>query len=92
MLELISAVLYFYTHGKIKASYWSEYQSKLIVDIATGETPDPIKELKGKNPASVELGRLSGLKGGKERVANLSAKKRSEISKKAAKMRWREIG
>lgn len=63
-------------------------KAKLIVDIATGETPDPIKDLKGKNPAAVELGRLGGLKGGKARAAKLSAKKRSEIAKKAAKTRW----
>jgi len=63
-------------------------KAKLIVDIATGENPDPIKDLKGKNPAAVELGRLGGLKGGKARAAKLSAKKRSEIAKKAAQKRW----
>ncbi len=41
-----------------------------------------------KNPAAVALGRLGGLKGGKARAANLSAKKRAEIAKKAAKARW----
>jgi hypothetical protein len=34
------------------------------------------------------LGRLGGLKGGKARAANLSAKKRKEIAKKAADARW----
>ncbi|UVT20102.1 MAG: hypothetical protein H8K03_20375 [Nitrospira sp.] len=42
-----------------------------------------------KNPAAVALGRLGGLKGGKARAAKLSAKKRSEIAKKAAQTRWR---
>jgi hypothetical protein len=42
-----------------------------------------------KNPAAVALGRLGGLKGGKARAASLTAKKRSEIAKKAAVSRWK---
>lgn len=42
----------------------------------------------GKNPAAVALGRLGGLKGGKARAESLSAKRRKEIAKKAAKSRW----
>ena len=42
-----------------------------------------------KNPAAVALGRLGGLKGGKARAEKLSAKKRAEIAKKAALVRWR---
>ncbi len=61
-----------------------------IVQEATQEikqepTPTPAKE---KNPAAVVLGRLGGLKGGKARAEKLSAKKRKEIAKKAAKVRW----
>lgn len=41
-----------------------------------------------KNPAAVTLGRLGGLKGGKARAEKLSAKKRSQIARKAAKARW----
>jgi len=41
-----------------------------------------------KNAAAVALGRLGGLKGGKARAEALSPKKRSEIAKKAAKVRW----
>ena len=41
-----------------------------------------------KNPAAVALGRLGGLKGGKARAESLTAKKRSEIAKKAAAARW----
>jgi hypothetical protein len=44
-----------------------------------------------KNPAAVALGRLGGLKGGFARAANLSAKRRREISIKAAKSRWKKI-
>jgi hypothetical protein len=43
-----------------------------------------------KNPAAVALGRLGGLKGGKARAEKLSAKKRSEIAKKAATARWKK--
>lgn len=59
-----------------------------IVEEATKEpTEKPIKE---KNLAAVALGRLGGLKGGKARAEKLSAKKRKEIAKKAAKARWRK--
>lgn len=54
-----------------------------ILKTATGE--EPARE---KNPAAVALGRLGGLKGGKARAEKLSAKKRSNIAKKAAQARW----
>jgi hypothetical protein len=41
-----------------------------------------------KNPAAVALGKLGGSKGGKIRAAKLSAKRRSEIARKAARARW----
>ena len=41
-----------------------------------------------KNPAAVALGRLGGLKGGKARAEKLSARRRSQIAKKAAEARW----
>jgi len=40
----------------------------------------------GKNAAAVALGRM----GGKARAAGMTAKKRSEIAKKAAKSRWKK--
>lgn len=52
--------------------------------------PDPAGDTSGKNPAAVALGRLGGLKGGKARAESLSAKKRSEIAKKAAAARWKK--
>lgn len=59
-------------------------KAKSIVDIATGEdTPTT-----GKNPAAVALGKLGGLKGGPARAKALTAKKRTEIAKKAAAKRW----
>lgn len=41
-----------------------------------------------KNPAAVALGKLGGSKGGKIRAQRLSAKRRSEIARKAARKRW----
>lgn len=41
-----------------------------------------------KNPAAVALGRLGGLKGGRARMEKLSAKRRVEIARDAAKARW----
>ncbi len=45
---------------------------------------------KKKNPAAVALGKLGGSKGGKIRAQKLSAKRRSEIARKAALTRWRK--
>ena len=64
-------------------------RAKLIVDIATGQVEDKDPD-EGKNPAAVELGRLGGKKGGKARAANLSARRRAEIAKKAAAARWKK--
>lgn len=73
--------------AKIKRPTDTNQRAKSIVDIATGENEDTA-DLKGKNPAAVELGRLGGQKGGKARAASLTSKKRSEIAKKAAAARW----
>ena len=66
--------------------------AKSIVDDATSEKllDKAVKE--GKNPAAVLLGHLGGLRGGKARAAKLSAEKRTEIAKKAAKVRWAKNG
>jgi hypothetical protein len=55
-----------------------------IMRIATGEEPEGYGPDTGKDPAAVAL----GSKGGKARAARLSARKRREIAKKAAKTRW----
>ena len=57
-------------------------------EILKAVTGEPTTDLPKKNPAAVALGRLGGLKGGKARAEKLSTKKRSEIAKKAAKVRW----
>ena len=66
-------------------------RTKMIVDIATGEIEDrePTPEEQGKDPAAVSLGRRGGLKGGKARAKSLSAKRRTEIAKVAARARWK---
>lgn len=61
--------------------------AKLIADVATGQAELP-KTDQGKDPAAVALGRKGGLKGGKARAVSLTAKRRAEIAKKAAKARW----
>ncbi len=53
--------------------------AKDVVDQATQDD---------KNPAAVELGRLGGLKGGPARAKALDKKRRREIAKRAAKVRW----
>jgi hypothetical protein len=56
-----------------------------IVSEATNEEPtDPIKA------AAAELGRRGGLRGGPARAKKLSAKRRSEIARKAAQARWKD--
>ena len=55
----------------------------MIGRIAIGEVDDATTD-DGKNAAAVALGRM----GGKARAAGMSAKKRKEIAKKAAKTRW----
>jgi hypothetical protein len=59
----------------------------MIGKIATGAIEDvkPTPESEGKNPAAVALGRM----GGKARAAGMSARKRKEIARKAAKSRWK---
>jgi len=64
---------------------------KLIVALSLGEAdeaPEPIAADTGKDPAAVALGRKGGLKGGNARAEALSAKRRKEIAKGAAKKRW----
>jgi hypothetical protein len=54
-----------------------------VMKIATGEIEETLTE-DGKNAAAVALGRM----GGKARAEGMTAKRRREIAKKAAKTRW----
>lgn len=76
---------------KVKLPADLNKKAKSIVDLATGENEDT-QPNDGKNAAAVALGRLGGLKGGKARAEKLSAKKRSDIAKKAAAKRWSTKG
>lgn len=58
-----------------------------VVQQATGEAPT-VPEVDPKKKAAIESGRKGGIKGGKARAKKLTAKKRSEIAKKAAQSRW----
>jgi hypothetical protein len=64
-----------------------------VVEQAIGErldgSPLPVET---KNPHAVALGKLGGAKGGKARAEKLSAKRRSQIAKAAAKSRWSAKG
>ncbi|MEQ9400139.1 MAG: hypothetical protein RJQ04_13340 [Longimicrobiales bacterium] len=65
--------------------------------LASGEAPTDVAARlwprvlaivpKPENPA-VQLGRKGGKKGGKARAEKLSAERRSEIARKAARARW----
>ncbi len=65
--------------------------AKLIGDILTGQVedraPDRPVDLT-KDQAAVALGRKGGLKGGKARAAKMTAERRAEVARKAAKTRW----
>lgn len=61
-----------------------------ILDETIGEIEENKEVTIEKNPAAVALGRLGGLKGGKARAESLSAKRRKEIAKAAAKARWKK--
>jgi hypothetical protein len=58
-----------------------------VMRIATGQITEdmPTPESEGKDPAAVALGR----RGGQARAAALGKRKRAEIARKAAKIRWK---
>lgn len=65
--------------------------ARRVVEQAIGEQLDgaSLKNTdEGKNPAAVALGKLGGAKGGKARASKLSARRRSQIARKAAQTRW----
>jgi hypothetical protein len=65
--------------------------ARRVVEQAIGEklSGEPLDDPHaGKNPHAVALGKLGGPKGGRARSEKLSARKRSEIAKRAANARW----
>lgn len=55
-----------------------------VMRIAVGEEAEDTPPDEGKNKAAQELGKL----GGAARAKSMTAKRRKEIAKKAAKTRW----
>lgn len=55
-----------------------------VMKIATGEDTDELRD-DGKDAAAVSLGR----RGGKARADSMTAERRADIAKKAAKARWK---
>jgi hypothetical protein len=47
-----------------------------------------VTTIANKNQAAVMLGRLGGIKGGPARAAKLGKRRRSEIARMAAQVRW----
>lgn len=58
--------------------------AKSVVDAATSERDDP------PETAAQKRGRLGGPKGGKSRAEKLTAERRAEIARKAARERWQK--
>ncbi|MGD0946887.1 MAG: hypothetical protein ABSA52_05610 [Candidatus Binatia bacterium] len=56
--------------------------------LTTGSIRSPGMEAALRNPRAVELGTLGASKGGKARAAKLSKKRRAQIAKIAARVRW----
>jgi hypothetical protein len=73
---------------KKTGDYDPQQLARKVLDTIVPDAEPPKEKPPEKNPAAVALGRLGGLKGGKARAEKLSAKKRSEIAKKAAAKRW----
>lgn len=60
--------------------------AKSIVDLATGETTEPV--IDSLSAYASAMGRKGGLIGGKARAKALSAVERTKIAKLGAKKRW----
>lgn len=88
MLDRISKEFVYLGMAKKKRPTDINQKAKSIVDIATGQTEDTLKQKDELKAAASALGKKGGLKGGPARAKSLTARRRSEIAKKAAKARW----
>jgi hypothetical protein len=73
----------------------SNLSARSVVEdpIGDGTPPEKPGDLSDtRNPAAVALSKLGASKGGHARAANLSARKRKMIAKKAAAARWSAKG
>jgi hypothetical protein len=59
-----------------------------VLDQIISKHDPKVASAQGKDPKKVTSGIKGGSKGGHARAGRLSAKKRKEIAKKAAKARW----
>ncbi len=59
--------------------------ASIVSDATDEDKPQPEDN---RDPAAVALGRKGGLKGGRARADKLTAERRSEIARQAAKTRW----
>ena len=66
---------------------WSQ-RALSIVQQATGQITKRVKH--AKNMTAAQSGQHGGMKGGKVRALRLSAKRRQQIARKAARSRWHE--
>jgi hypothetical protein len=57
-----------------------------VMEIATGQREEEYELDDGKDKAAAELGR----RGGKARASQMTAERRAEIAREAAKARWRK--
>lgn len=69
-----------------------ENLEQIIGEKLTGEPLDqpPPPEPDERNPAAVALSKLGASKGGTARAKKLSARRRAEIARKAASVRWQK--
>ena len=76
--------------AKLKLPKDTNQRAVMIAQMATGEVEKIPEETDLIKLAASAMGRKGGLKGGKARAKSLSAKRRSEIAKKAAAARWKK--
>lgn len=65
----------------------NEFARSVLDEIIAKHDPEDARQ-QGKNPQAVAMGLKGGAKGGHARAKKLSATKRREIAKKAARKRW----
>jgi hypothetical protein len=73
-------------HDETIACPWCHAPTELVRVL----TPEAAPDTAGKNIHAAVLGRLGGLKGGPARADALTATRRREIARKAARARWRK--
>jgi hypothetical protein len=73
--------------GEAAACPWCHAPTELLRVLSAEPAAEPEP---GKNVHAAALGRLGGLKGGRARADALTASRRREIARKAARARWKK--